>query len=145
MSLRPTIDRESGEDHDRNGIRHVASHAACCKLVRNRAGGHGVIAADKSVLIGYDKSAAGAARLVSQCPALEPVIEHSLATVEVVQPMRSSEGLRRSEVQSQPFADFLLQGVLTVMRRSSPGLCVGGASSRLVNWRNFPASNLKNT
>ena len=58
LSLRPAVDREPGEHHDRNRIRHVASNAACCQLVRNGAGCHGVVAADATVLIGDDKRAA---------------------------------------------------------------------------------------
>ena len=58
LPLRPAIDREPGENHDRNRIRHVASHAARCQLVRNGASCHGVVAADKTVLIGDDKGAA---------------------------------------------------------------------------------------
>ena len=68
-----------------------------------------------------------------------------LAALEVIQPVRSRQGLRWTELQAQAFADFLPQGALTAMRRSSPGLRVGGASSSLVNCRNFSASNLKNT
>lgn len=61
QSLRPAIDREPGENHDRNWIRHVASHAARCELVRNGAGCHGVVATDATVLIGDDKGAARSA------------------------------------------------------------------------------------
>jgi len=55
LALCPAVDREAGENHDRNRIRHVASHAARCELVRNGASGHGVVAADKTFLIGEDK------------------------------------------------------------------------------------------
>ena len=87
LSLRSAIDREPGEHHDWNGIRHIASHAARCELVRNGAGCHGIVAADASVLIGDYKGAARTVSLVGQCPALEPVIEHGLAALEVVQSM----------------------------------------------------------
>lgn len=46
LSLHPAIDREPGEHHDRNRIRHVASYAACCQPARNGAGFHGIVAAD---------------------------------------------------------------------------------------------------
>lgn len=87
LSLCPAIDREPGENHDRNRIRHVASHAARRELVRNGAGRHGVVAADNTVLIGDDKGAARPACLVGQCPALEPVIEHGLAALKDFQSM----------------------------------------------------------
>ena len=58
QSLHAAVDREAGEHHDRNRIRHVASYAACCQLVRYGAGCHGVVAADVTVLIGDDKGAA---------------------------------------------------------------------------------------
>jgi len=145
LSLHPAVDREPGEYHDRNRIGHVASYAACCQLVRNGAGCHSVVAADATVLIGDDKGTARPASLVGQCPALEPVIEHGLAALEVIQSMRSRQGLRWTELQAQAFANFLPQRALTAMRRSSPGLRAGGASSSLLNCRNFPASNLKNT
>ena len=145
QSLRPEIDREPGENHDRNRIRHVASHAARCELVQNGAGRHRVVTTDVAVLVGDDEGAARTAGLVGQCPALEPVIEHGLAAREIIRSMCSRQGLRRTELQAQAFADFLLQGALTVMRRSRPGLRAGGASSSLVNWRNFSASSLKNT
>ncbi len=145
QSLRPAIDREPGENHDRNRIRHVASHAARCEMVRDGAGRNGVVTVDAAALVGDDEGAACTASLVGQCPALEPVIEHGLAALKVVQSMCSHQGLRQAELQAQPFADFLPQGALTAMRRSSPGLRMGGASSSLVNCRNFSASNLKNT
>ena len=87
QSLRPAIDREPGENHDRHRVRHVASHAARCELVRNGTGRHGVVTADVAVRIGDDEGAARAASLVGQCPALEPVIEHGLAALEVIQSM----------------------------------------------------------
>jgi hypothetical protein len=145
QSLRPAIDREPGKNHDRDRIGHVASHAARCELVRNGAGRHGVVTADMAALVGDHEGAARTASLVGQCPALEPVIEHGLAALEIIQSMCSRQGLRRTELQAQAFADFLPQGALTAMRRSSPGLRVDGASSSLVNCRNFSASNLKNT
>jgi hypothetical protein len=144
-SLRPAIHREPGENHDWNRIRHIASHAARCKLVRNSACGHGVVTADMPALVGDNEGAARTAGLVGQCPALEPVIENGLAALEIIESMRSRQGLRRTELQTQTFVDFLPQGALTAMRRSSPGLRAGGASSSLVNCRNFSASNLKNT
>ena len=58
QSLRPAIDREPGENHDRNRIRHVASHAARCELVRNGAGRHGVVTVDAAALVGDDEGAA---------------------------------------------------------------------------------------
>ena len=58
QSLRPAIDREPGEHHDRNRIRHVAANAACRQLVRNGAGRHGVVATDATVLIGDDEGTA---------------------------------------------------------------------------------------
>ena len=61
LSLRPAIDCQPREYHDRNRIRHVASHAARCEFVRNSAGCHGVVAADKTILIGDDKGAASPA------------------------------------------------------------------------------------
>ena len=61
LSLRPAIDREPRENHDRNRIRHVASRAARCEWVRNSAGCHGLVAADAAALIGDDKGAARAA------------------------------------------------------------------------------------
>ena len=61
QSLRPAIDREPGENHDRNRIGHVASHAACCQFVRNGAGCHGVVTSDVAALIGDDEGAARAA------------------------------------------------------------------------------------
>ena len=87
LSVRPAVDREPGKHHDRKRIRHVAASAARCQLVRNGAGCHGVVATDASVLIGDDKGTTRAARLVGQCPALEPVIEHGLAALEVIQSM----------------------------------------------------------
>jgi len=87
QTLRPAIDREPGENHDRHRIRHVASHAARCELVRNGAGRHGVVTADLAALVGDDEGAARAAGLVGQRPALEPVIEHGLAAREVIQSM----------------------------------------------------------
>ena len=87
LSLRPAIDSEPGENHDRNRIRHIASHAARCELVRNGTGGHRVVTADKTVLIGDDEGAARPAGLVGQRPALEPVIEHGLAALKVIQSM----------------------------------------------------------
>jgi len=87
QSLRPAIDREPGENHDRNRIRHVASHDARRELVRNGAGRHGVVAADVAVIVGDHKGAARTASLVGQCPALEPVIEHGLSALEVIQSM----------------------------------------------------------
>ena len=38
QSMRPANDREPGESHDGNRIRHVASYAARCELVRNGPG-----------------------------------------------------------------------------------------------------------
>ena len=87
LSLHPAVDREPGEHHDRNRIRHVAANPACCQLVRNGTGCHGVVATDATVLIGDDKGAARSASLVGQCSALEPVIEHGLAALEVIQSM----------------------------------------------------------
>ena len=58
QSLRPAIDRKPGENHDRNRIRHVASHAARCELVRNGAGRHGVVTVDAPPLVGDDEGAA---------------------------------------------------------------------------------------
>ena len=58
QSLRPAIDREPGENHDRNRIGHVASHATGCELVRNSAGRHGVVTADVAALVGDDEGAA---------------------------------------------------------------------------------------
>jgi len=58
LSLRAAVDREPAEHHDRNKIWHVASYAACCQLVRNGAGCHGVVAANATVLIRDDKGAA---------------------------------------------------------------------------------------
>ncbi len=58
QSLRPAIDREPGENHDRNRIRHVATHATRCELVRNGAGHHGVVTADVAALVGDDEAAA---------------------------------------------------------------------------------------
>jgi len=145
QSLRLAVDREPGEHHDRNRIRHVAAHATRCELVRDGAGRHGVVTADMAALIGDNEGAARTAGLIGQCPAPKPVIEHGLATLEIIQSMCSRQGLRRTELQTQAFADFLPQGALTATRRSSPGLRVGGASSSLVNCRNFSASNLKNT
>ena len=87
QSLRPAIDREPGENHDRNRIRHVASHAARCELVRNGAGRHGVVTVDAAALVGDDEGAACTASLVGQCPALKPFIEHDLAALEVIQSM----------------------------------------------------------
>lgn len=56
--LRPAIDRQPGENHDRNRIRHVTANAACRQLMRNGAGRHGVVAADATILIGDYKSTA---------------------------------------------------------------------------------------
>lgn len=61
QSLRPAIDREPGENHDRNWIRHVASRGTCCELVRNGAGRHGVVAEDVAALVGDHEAAARAA------------------------------------------------------------------------------------
>ena len=58
QSLRPAINREPGENHDRNRIRHVASHAARCELVRNGAGRHGVVTTDMAALVGDNEGAA---------------------------------------------------------------------------------------
>lgn len=144
-SLSPAIDREPSENHDGYRVRHVATHATRCELVRNGARGQGAITTDQAVLIADYKGAARRARLVGQCPALEPVVERGLAAVEFIETMRSRQRLRRAELQAQAFAGFLPQGAFTAMRRSSPGLRVGGASSSLVNCRNFAASSLKNT
>ena len=64
LSLCSAVDREPGEHHDRNRIRYIAANAACCQLVRNGAGRHGVVATDATVLVGDDKGAARPARLV---------------------------------------------------------------------------------
>lgn len=144
-SLRLAIDREPSEDHNGYRIRHVTAHAPRCKLVRNGAGGQGVIATDQAALISNNKSAARPARLVGQCPALQPVVERGLAAVAIIKSMQSRQRLRRPELHVHGFADFLPQGAFTAMRRSSLGLPVGGASSNLVNCRNFSASSLKNT
>jgi hypothetical protein len=56
-------------------------------LVRNGAGRHGVVNADVAALVGDDEAAARTASLVGQCPALEPVVEHGLAALEVIQSM----------------------------------------------------------
>ena len=58
QSLRPAIDCEPGENHDRNWIRHVASRGTCCESVRNGAGRHGVVAEDLAALVGDDEAAA---------------------------------------------------------------------------------------
>ena len=87
LSLPPAVDREPGENHDRNRIQHVATHAARGELVRNGPGGQGVVAEDKTVLIADDEGARRAARLIGQCPALEPFVERGPAAVEVVEPM----------------------------------------------------------
>ena len=83
-SLCLATDREPGENHYRNRIRHISAHATRCDLVRNGAGCHGVVAADAAYLIGHHEGAAGAACLIGQCPALEPVIELDLATLKVL-------------------------------------------------------------
>ncbi len=56
--LRFAIDREPGENHDRNRIRYVASHAARCELVGNGAGRHGVVTMDAASLVGDNEGAA---------------------------------------------------------------------------------------
>lgn len=58
QSLRPAIDCEPGENHDRNRIWHVASHAARCEWVRNGAGRHGVVSVDAAALVGEHERAA---------------------------------------------------------------------------------------
>ena len=68
--MRPAVDREPGEHHDRNTVRHVASNAASTKLMGDSTCPHGVITANATVLIGDDKCAARAAELVDQSSAL---------------------------------------------------------------------------
>jgi len=86
-SLRSAVDRQPREDHDGNGIRHIPSYAARCQLMRNGAGRHGVVATHATALIGHDEGATRARSLVGQRPALEPVIEHGLAALELIQPV----------------------------------------------------------
>src|SRR6267154_4422366 len=143
-SLRPTVDRQSAEHHDRNGIRHIASYAACCQLMRNGASCHGVVAAHATTLIGHDEGATRTACLVDQRPALEPLIERRFAAIELIQWMRRRQGLRRPELQLQALVDFLPQGALTAIRRSRPTFGAAGASSSLLNCRNLSALRLKN-
>src|SRR6267378_3493630 len=56
-SLRSAVDRQPGEHHDRNRIRHIATYAACCELMRDGAGRHGVVATHATALIGHDEGA----------------------------------------------------------------------------------------
>ncbi|SRR6266566_4528783 len=86
-SLRSALDRQPREDHDRNRIRHTASYAVCCQLMRNGAGRHGGVATHATALIGHDEGATRTRSLIGQRPALEPVIEHSLAALELIQPV----------------------------------------------------------
>ena len=148
-SLRPAVDRQPGEHHDRNRIRHIATYAACCELMRDGE----VPPLERSgelVRLGVELEAeprqepVRVLRLV-KLDSDPPVVEHGLAAVEVIQSVRGRQGLRRPDLQVQAFTDFLPQGAFTAMRRSRPGFWAGGASSSFVNCRNLSASRLKNT
>jgi hypothetical protein len=54
-SLRPAVDRQPAEHHDGNRIRHIATNAAGCELMRNGAGRHRVVATHATPLIGHDE------------------------------------------------------------------------------------------
>ena len=117
LPLHAAINREPREYHDRNRVWHVATNTRGCELVRDGACRYRVGSTDMSVPNGHDEASARAAGLVGQGPALEPDIKFDFATFEVIQAMRSRQGLGWTEWQAQAFADFLPQGALTAIRR----------------------------
>lgn len=142
-ALGTVVNGESAQNHHRHRVWHVASYAAGCRLVCNRTCGHCVITIDTTVLIRDYEGAARAAQVVGPCPALEPFIEAGFPASEFVQDVVGSEWLRCAQLQAHVAS--VLQGALTAMRRSSPGLGQGGASSMAVNCLNLSASRLKKT
>ena len=70
----PPVHRQSGQDHDGNGLRHVAFNGACHKAALDAADGQGVVADDR--VAETDHIGAGCAgALVFQCPMSQPVTQ----------------------------------------------------------------------
>lgn len=137
------VNREPCQHHHRNRIWHVSAHATRRHRVRYRACRHRVVAENASARIRDDEAAAGPAQLVGKGSAPEPFVEAGLPAGKFIQEMHRREGLRCAQLQAHAASPD--QGAFTAIRRSSPGLGPGGASSRAVNCLNLSASRLKKT
>lgn len=70
----PPVHRQAGQDHDGNGLWHVAFNGACHKAVLDVADGQGVVADDR--VAKTDHIGAGCAgALVFHCPMSQPVTQ----------------------------------------------------------------------
>lgn len=70
----PPVHRQAGQDHDGNGLRHVAFDGACHKAALDAADGQGVVADDR--VAKTDHIGAGCAgALVFHCPMSQPVTQ----------------------------------------------------------------------
>ena len=142
-ALDTMIDSQSRQNHHRDGVGHVPSHTARGHLVRDGPGRHRVVAADTAILICDDEGTAGTTQLVGQRPAFEPFVEAGFAASESIKRCRASSGC--GALNRKVHVAPMFQGTFTAMRRSSPGLGLGGASSIAMNCLNLSASRLKKT
>lgn len=76
------------QHHDRQGVRHITANTGGCELVRNGTCCQCVVSANSPVRIDDDKRSTGAANLVGQGSALEPIIEFGFAALKVIQAVR---------------------------------------------------------
>lgn len=79
-ALGALIDRQPRKYHHRHRVGHVAPYAACCGAVRDRAGSQGVISKNAPLFVCDNKGSAGAALVVDECPAPEPIVEAGFPT-----------------------------------------------------------------
>ncbi len=137
------VDGKAAKHQYRYGVRHVSSHPACGYLVRDGTSGQRVVAEYAAILIRDDESPAGATHLIGQGPVFEPNVEGGFTAGKFIQAMSGHQGIRRAEMPGHAFS--VSQGTVTAIRRSSPGLGDGGASSSALNLPNWSASRLKKT
>jgi hypothetical protein len=83
-ALGTAIHSESSQHQYRNGVRHIASHGACCHLMRDSARRHRIVAVYFAIAISHHECAASATQLIRRRPAFEPIIEHTLAALEII-------------------------------------------------------------
>lgn len=143
VALGLMVNRQSAKHQHWNGIGHIPTYRSGCHLARDCTRSQGVIAVNAAVLIHYHKRAAGCIQLIGHGAAYEPVVENRFATVKSIQKVDGGERFGCAELQIQALT--VSQGAVTAMRRSSPGLGLGGASSMAVNCSNLSLSRPKKT